>query len=62
MFPILFQASLCLLMITVEYVREKYKQEYWDLSDEEVQAVLDFFYTAWSVMIKNIIEQAQHDK
>lgn len=44
-------------MLTVEYVREKYKEEYWDLSDQEVQEVLDFFYTFWYIMINEYKEK-----
>gem|GEM_PF-4871666 len=33
-------------MITVEQAREKYPNEYSDLTDEQLQDVLDFFYKA----------------
>lgn len=32
------------MVITVEQVREKYPKEYWDLSDWEIQQVLDYMY------------------
>lgn len=44
-------------MLTVEYVRTKYKEEYWDLSDKEVQEVIDFFYTFWYIMINGYKEK-----
>ena len=44
-------------MLNVEYVREKYKKEYGDLSDKEVQEVLDFFYTFWYHMIEEIVSK-----
>jgi len=33
-------------MITVEQAREKYPTEYQDLTDEELQETLNFFYAA----------------
>lgn len=42
-------------MLTIDYVREKYKHEYWDLSDQEVQEVLDFFYAFGYVVIDEIL-------
>lgn len=41
-------------MLDLEFVRQKYPQEYWDLSDKEVQETLDFFYTFSYIMVENI--------
>ena len=49
-----FYFILYFLMLSVAHVREKYPQEYWDLSDQEVQDVLDFFYTFGYIMINNM--------
>jgi len=32
------------MTITIDYVRKKYPKEYLDLSDEEVQRILDYMY------------------
>ena len=45
-------------MLTVEYVRKKYPKEYWDLSDQEVQKVLDFFYTFGRIYIGRMQDSA----
>ncbi len=44
-------------MLTVQHVRENYKEEYWDLSDIQVQEVLDFFYAFSYVMVDNLLYQ-----
>ncbi len=44
-------------MLTIEYVRQKYQQEYWDLTDKEVQEVLDFFYTFGYIMVEDLVNK-----
>lgn len=41
--------------ITIEWVREKYPKEYWDLSDEQVQKAIDFFYTFGYTMVNHLV-------
>ncbi len=49
-------------MLTIEYVRETYPTEYWDLSDEEVQKVLDFFYKLWYVMLDKMCADREKNR
>ena len=43
-------------MITVEYVREKYPKEYWDLSDRQVQDVINLFYGVGNAVLNHMEE------
>ena len=42
------------MTITIEDVRKKYAKEYWDLSDEQVQQVINFFYTFGYTMVDHL--------
>lgn len=42
------------MAITINYVREHYPKEYGDLSDEQVQEVIDFFYTFGYTMVDHL--------
>lgn len=41
-------------MITVEYVREHYPEEFASLSDDQVQDTLNFFYAVSHIFINKI--------
>ncbi len=40
------------MTITVEQVRERYPKQYWDLSDQEIQCVLDYMYFICDFSVK----------
>jgi hypothetical protein len=49
-------------MITVEQAREKYPTEYQDLTDEQLQDVINFFYKVCYACIDHFMEEKQSNK